>query len=81
MLCNLADPDGTAVTAVIDINPGKQGGFVPVTGHPIVAPDRLRHLRPATIVVSNDRYRKEIEEDVRQGGFASAVWQLPGSLA
>ena len=35
---NLVDPEATHIEAVIDINVRKQGNFIPLTGHPCVAP-------------------------------------------
>jgi SAM-dependent methyltransferase len=58
--CELADPMADTVACVIDINPAKKGGFVPGTGHPIVAPVRAREV--ATVVVLNPNYVDEIAE-------------------
>src|SRR5206468_766444 len=33
--CNLADPDRARLAGVVDVNPAKQGRFLPGTGHPI----------------------------------------------
>jgi hypothetical protein len=51
---------GDEVSAVVDINPFRQGRFMPGTGHAIVAPDALRGLRPECVVVMNPIYRLEI---------------------
>jgi C-methyltransferase C-terminal domain/Methyltransferase domain len=49
-----------AVPAVVDLNPGKQGRYVPGTGQPIIAPSDLRHHRAGTILVMNPNYLDEI---------------------
>ncbi|MDH3628250.1 MAG: class I SAM-dependent methyltransferase [Acidobacteriota bacterium] len=56
---NLVDRDAK-VTAIVDVNPHKQGKFAPGTGHPIVSPADLRELRPQTVLVMNPLYRDEI---------------------
>ena len=62
MFAILADPDASLVDMCVDANPNKQGCFVPLTAHPIEAPDSLRTLtRPRTILVMNENYRDEIE--------------------
>ena len=53
-----------AVAAVVDINPAKHGKFVAGSGHEIVAPERLRALRPDRVVVMNPIYRREIAADL-----------------
>jgi nucleoside-diphosphate-sugar epimerase len=55
--------DATRIPWVVDINPAKQGRFVPITGQEIVAPDELPALlegRPAVVVVMNPTYEHEI---------------------
>ena len=49
-----------AVPAVVDLNPAKQGRFVPGTGQPIIAPSDLRGYRARTILVMNPKYLDEI---------------------
>ncbi len=48
------------VGAVVDLNPRKQGTFVPGTGHPIVAPEALVGRAPGRVIVMNPVYRDEI---------------------
>ena len=58
-LANLVDPDASLLDCVVDLNPNKQGGYIPGTGHPIVAPSDLvlRNVRSA--VLMNPNYRQE----------------------
>jgi threonine dehydrogenase-like Zn-dependent dehydrogenase len=51
-----------AVSCVVDINPHRQGRFMVGTGHPIVAPAALREAAPATVVVMNPIYRREVAD-------------------
>lgn len=48
------------VTDVVDINPGKQGTYLPGTGQPIVAPEALAQNPPDLVVVMNPVYTEEI---------------------
>ncbi|MEM7237791.1 MAG: methyltransferase, partial [Pseudomonadota bacterium] len=51
---------GAEVEQVVDINPHKQGKFLPGTGHRVVAPDMLVGSPPDTVVVMNPIYLPEI---------------------
>jgi hypothetical protein len=44
---------------VVDLNPNKQGGHIPGTGHPIVAPADLPLRRVKSAVLMNPNYRDE----------------------
>ncbi len=59
-LACLIDPEGTRIDCVVDINPGKQGRYLPGTGHPIVAPEDLAARGIATAILMNPNYRDEI---------------------
>jgi SAM-dependent methyltransferase len=49
---------------VVDINPHKQGKFVPGTGQEIVSPEFLKEYRPDVILVMNPNYLSEIKRQV-----------------
>ena len=51
---------GRRVDYVVDLNPYKQGRFVPGTGHEVVSPDRLNLRRPEAVIVMNPNYAEEI---------------------
>lgn len=55
---------GRPVTAVVDVNPAKQGKYLPVTGLKVLSPaDALRHLPDgAAVYVMNSNYIDEIKE-------------------
>ncbi len=61
---NTVDPDGTLVDCVIDINTKKQGGFLPVTAHPIVSPVDAKARGVKSVVIMNPNYRQEIERTI-----------------
>jgi SAM-dependent methyltransferase len=51
---------GDQMDVMVDINPRKQGLYVPGTGQQIVGPEHLRTSPPDVIVVMNPLYRDEI---------------------
>jgi len=59
---NLVDPHGQLLDCVVDINPNKQGAFVPGTGHRIVGPDKLPQRNVKYAVLMNPNYRAENEK-------------------
>ena len=58
-LANLLDPDGERIDCLVDINPNKQGKFVPGTGHPIVSPEELAKRGVRTALLLNPNYKQE----------------------
>ena len=62
-----------AVDVVTDINPNRQGHFMPGTGHPIIAPDQLKDIDPGLVVVMNRIYEDEISQDLADMGIDCAV--------
>ncbi len=56
---NLADPDCTLIDCVVDLNPNKQGRYIPGSGHPIVAPADLPLRGVKSAVLMNPNYREE----------------------
>lgn len=47
---------------VVDINPHKQGKFVPCSGQEIVSPEYLSEYKPDVVLVMNPNYLSEIKE-------------------
>src|SRR5690606_18977223 len=41
---------------VVDVNPHKQGRFMPGTGHEVISPARAAELRPDAVIVMNPIY-------------------------
>ena len=56
---NLADPGQQYIDCIADLNPLKQGHFVPGTGHPIVAPADLPERQVRNVILMNPLYRDE----------------------
>jgi hypothetical protein len=64
---------GEEIECAVDINPAKQGMFMPGTGHEIVAPDRLSALAPDLVIVLNPAYEAEIRRDLVSLGLEPEV--------
>jgi SAM-dependent methyltransferase len=60
---------GAEVAQVIDINPFKQGRYLPGTGHLVSGPESLRDGPPDTVIVMNPVYLKEIGADLAAMGL------------
>jgi SAM-dependent methyltransferase len=58
------------ISALVDINPFKQGKFLPGTGHQVVGPERLAEVRPDHVIVMNPIYCDEIRRDLERMGLA-----------
>ncbi|MEO0478567.1 MAG: class I SAM-dependent methyltransferase [Planctomycetota bacterium] len=70
---NLMGESASAVTQVVDVNPGKQGSFIAGSGHEILAPAALEASQPHTVIVMNPIYRDEIEADLKAMGLNPQV--------
>ena len=64
------------VKYVVDINPHRQGMFMPGTGQEIVAPAALRRIRPDVVIVMNRVYQKEIQEELEEMGLTPEIFAL-----
>jgi SAM-dependent methyltransferase len=61
------------VEYVVDVNPHKQGMFMPGTGHPVVGPDFLRSYRPELVVAMNPVYLGEIAGELSSLGVEAEL--------
>lgn len=66
---NLVDPDCALIDCVVDLNPNKQGRFIPGTGHPIVAPADLPGRGVCNAVLMNPNYRQENLQLLAEAGI------------
>jgi hypothetical protein len=64
---------GPAVAAAVDVNPFKQGQFMPGTGQEVLAPEALRALRPGRVIVMNPVYVREISAQLRALGVEAEL--------
>ncbi|MBD2040337.1 class I SAM-dependent methyltransferase [Microcoleus sp. FACHB-672] len=56
---NLVDPQNKWIACIIDINPSKQGHYLPGTGHPIIGIQDLKKHEIDFAIVMNPNYREE----------------------
>lgn len=64
---NLLDPERRHIEAIVDINPRKQGLFIPLSAHPCVGPDSIDWSGLTSgdrLWIMNARYKKEILESL-----------------
>ncbi len=66
----------TAIHSVVDINPHKQGLFLPGTGQLVVAPEDLMHIQPDIILAMNPMYMEEIGYNFKSLGLKSELLPL-----
>jgi hypothetical protein len=59
---NLVDPQNKYLECIVDLNPNKQGGYSPGTGHPIIGYNELKTRGITHAILINPNYRKENEE-------------------
>jgi 2-polyprenyl-3-methyl-5-hydroxy-6-metoxy-1,4-benzoquinol methylase len=66
---NLVDA-AKSIPYVVDINPDRQGKFIPGSAQMVLAPAMLKDFRPDCVVMTNLTYRREIEEEVASMGLS-----------
>jgi SAM-dependent methyltransferase len=59
---NILDQGRKFIDCVIDINPNKQGNYIPGTGHSIIAPDEIPARNIKYVIVMNDNYLQEVKD-------------------
>jgi SAM-dependent methyltransferase len=67
-------PGGACIDFVCDINPHKQGAYVPGTGQRILSPEDLKEAGVDGVIIPNPAYKDEIERSlVNLGIYAEAI--------
>ncbi|MGC8603011.1 MAG: methyltransferase domain-containing protein [Desulfomonilaceae bacterium] len=79
-LASLVDPSGELITCLVDINPNKQGCFIPVTGHPIARFSDLPQIGVTTAIVTNSNYFGEISNMLVSAGVEISLLDLEKCL-
>lgn len=64
------------VPFVVDINPHKQGTYLPTSGSLICSPDDLQASLPCVVIAMNPIYREEIMQDLRSRSITAEVLAL-----
>ena len=70
---NLIDPHRTLLDCIVDVNPAKQGKYVPGSGHPIVSYEELPTRGVTCAVLMNPNYRTESEELLRRASIPTQL--------
>ncbi|WP_211100676.1 class I SAM-dependent methyltransferase [Acuticoccus sediminis] len=65
------------IADVVDINPFKQGKFIPGTARQVHAPEALCDRPPDTVIAMNAMYAKEIADHLAQLGMKPELVALP----
>tara|TARA_R110002094_G_scaffold119735_5_gene114799 strand:- start:9247 stop:10458 length:1212 start_codon:yes stop_codon:yes gene_type:complete len=68
--------DRIAVDGVVDINPHKNGTFLPLSAHRVMAPEELPALRPDRIIILNPIYSREIRAQLAELDIHTEVLEL-----
>jgi len=68
--------DVTSIECAIDLNPQRQGGFLPGTGVHVLAPQALQKIRPEHVVLMNPIYLDEVRAAVHEMRLASRVHSI-----
>jgi hypothetical protein len=64
------------VEYVVDINPHRQGKFIPTTGQRIVAPSFLAEYQPNIVIAMNPIYLREISRELRRHGCRAELFGI-----
>ena len=64
------------IAAVVDVNPYRQGNFLPGSGHEVVAPEALSRINPDSVVVMNPIYAVEVRAELARLGLAPDILAL-----
>ncbi len=59
----------TQMPYVVDINPNRQGKFLPLTGQQVVSPEFLKTYKPDVVIATNSTFAPEIERQLRALGL------------
>ena len=65
----MVDPGNDLIDCVVDLNPNKQGKFLPGTGHIIVGVEALATRGVRSAILMNPNYREEDETLLAECGI------------
>jgi SAM-dependent methyltransferase len=61
---------------VIDINPKRQGRFLPLTGQQVMPPEFLQQYTPDVVIITNATYEQEIRQQISAMGIHCNFWVI-----
>jgi SAM-dependent methyltransferase len=74
--CNLFGITETQIPHVVDINPKRQGRYLPLTLQQVVSPEQLLHTPPDVIIITNSGYEPEIRAQIASMNIGAEVMVL-----
>lgn len=72
---NTLGADTDRIAFIVDVNPRKQGKYIPGTAQQVVAPEFLIDYRPDAIIVMNPLYADEVSQTARQMNLAAELME------
>lgn len=70
-------PQAAHLAAVVDVNPRKQGRYLPVSARRVVEPAELCAVRPDAVVLLNPVYRDEVARMLAGAGLRAELLTAP----
>lgn len=70
---------GDAIEYAVDINPHRQGRFLPITGQKIMAPSFLKEYGPDYVILMNPIYVPEVRRDLDAMGLPAEILPVGGA--
>jgi ubiquinone/menaquinone biosynthesis C-methylase UbiE len=70
---NLVDRGAAAVHCFIEVNPAKQGKFIPGTGHRVIGPRQIDAEGLTSILVLNPNYMEEMREYLKAAASSAVL--------
>jgi SAM-dependent methyltransferase len=64
---------GAPIDYIVDLNPYKQGKYVPGTGQLVIPPEQLVKYAPDEVIVMNELYREEITRSMQEMGVEAKI--------
>ena len=67
-------PGAERIDTVVDLNPRKNGMFIPCTGQRIVGPVSLMEYQPDTVILLNPAYQNEVRQSLAEVAPGAKMW-------
>ncbi len=64
------------VPYVVDINPRRQGRFMPLTGQEVVPPSFVPGFSPEVVIITNATFEREIAQQLADLGVVCDIWTI-----
>jgi hypothetical protein len=64
---------GDAIEYAVDINPHRQGRYLPITAQRIMPPAFLAEYKPDLVILMNPIYAAEVQRDLDRMGLAAEI--------